>query len=252
MSEKTNVRVAKSNDLVEAAYRLTLNEQRLLLSTIARIDSRRGLRTFKFTITAKEFSELFEIELQTAYEALKDASNTLFERDIKTYDGRTRERFRWVDRVTYVDGESKVELCFTIHVAPYLSQLHRNFTAYGLHQVRALKSNYSIRLFEMLIRYRSTGWMQVDVEKFRERLMLESTYSRFDNLKARVIKPAVAELQAKSNLMIQWRPIKKGRKIVALRFDFQEQDQGDLFKDSLEILEAVAVEESDVEGTVGV
>jgi plasmid replication initiation protein len=51
--------------------------------------------------------------------------------------------------------------------------------------------------------------------------------------------------------MIQWRPIKKGRKIVSLRFDFQEQDQGDLFKDSLEILEAVADEESDVQKTVG-
>lgn len=240
MSEKKNVRIAKSNDLVEAAYRLTLNEQRLLLATLARIDSRRSLRDFKFSITAKEFSELFEVELHTAYEALKDASDTLFERDIKTFDGRTRERFRWVDRVTYVDGESRVELCFTIHVAPYLSQLHRNFTAYGLHQVRALKSNYSIRLFEMLIQYRSTGWMQVDVDTFRERLMLEGAYSRFDNLKARVIKPAVAELQVKSNLMIQWQPIKKGRKIIALRFDFQEQDQGDLFRDGLEVLDADA------------
>jgi plasmid replication initiation protein len=251
MSEKTNIRIAKSNDLVEAAYRLTLNEQRLLLATLARIDSRRGMQNFKFSITAKEFSELFEIELHTAYEALKDASKSLFERDIRTFDGRTRKRFRWVDRVSYVDGQSRVELCFTIHVAPYLSQLHRNFTAYGLHQVRSLKSNYSIRLFEMLIQYRSTGWMQVEVDTFRERLMLEGTYARFDNLKARVINPAVTELQAKSNLMIQWRPIKKGRKIVSLRFDFQEQDQGDLFKDSLEILEAVADEESDIQKTVG-
>ncbi|MCH8500092.1 MAG: replication initiation protein [Marinobacter sp.] len=228
------LRVAKGNALIEASYKLSLNEQRLLLAVIARIDSRRSMREYKFSVTAHEFAETFQIELHTAYEALQDAAASLFERDIRTYDGRHRERFRWVDRISYVDGESRVELNFTIHVAAYLTQLHKEFTAYGLAQVSNLKSVYSIRVFEMLMQYRKTGWLQISLDDFRGRLMLEDAYTRFDNLKARVIKPAVSELEEKSNLNIQWRAVKNGRKIVALRFDFAESEQPDLFKESLD------------------
>lgn len=228
------LRIAKSNALVEAAYKLTLNEQRLLLAVIARIDSRRSMKHFTFSITALEFAEMFDIELQTAYEALQDASASLFERDIRTFDGRIKARFRWVERIAYIDGESRVELTFTLHVAPYLTQLHKNFTAYGFHQVSQLKSSYSIRLFEMLIQYRQTGWVQISLNKFRERLMLEKSYQRFDNLKARVINPAIKELEEKSSLIIQWEPIRNGRKIEALRFTFKEDEQRDLFKEGLE------------------
>lgn len=229
-----SLKIAKSNALVEAAYKLTLNEQRLLLAVIARIDSRRTMRRFTFSISAHEFAQMFDVELHTAYEALQDASTSLFERDIRTFDGRTKARFRWVERIAYIDGESRVELTFTLHVAPYLTLLHKNFTAYGFHQVSQLKSSYSIRLFEMLIQYRKTGWVQISLAKFRERLMLETSYKRYDNLKARVINPAVKELEEKSSLIIQWEPIRNGRKIEALRFTFKESEQRDLFKSDLE------------------
>jgi len=41
----------------------------------------------------------------------------------------------------------------------------------------------------------------------------------------------VKELEEKSSLIIQWEPIRNGRKIEALRFTFQEDEQRDLFKD---------------------
>lgn len=45
-----------------------------------------------------------------AYEAFKEATSSLYERDIKTYDGRYKSRFRWVDRVEYLDGGG-IHLC---------------------------------------------------------------------------------------------------------------------------------------------
>lgn len=227
------IRVTKSNALIQAAYKLKLNEQRLLLAVIARIDSRIPIRNYTFTITAAEFADIFNLELHTAYEALQDASETLFERDIRTFDGKSQSRFRWVDKVSYMPGESRVELAFTAHVIPYLTKLHENLTSYGLHQVANLKSTYSIRLFEMLAQFRKTGWLQVSVDDFRERLMLADTYKRFDNLRARVIQPAVNELQQKSNLTISWDPIREGRKVVSLLFQFKEDEQMDLLKQSI-------------------
>ncbi|WP_171261814.1 replication initiation protein [Acinetobacter baumannii] len=85
--------VTKSNDLVMAAYKLTLNEQRLLLAAISQIDPRKPMPR-PISITAQDFSEQYGIPLKHAYEALKEATSALYERDIKTFDGRYKSRFR--------------------------------------------------------------------------------------------------------------------------------------------------------------
>lgn len=43
MSNENNRLIVKSNKLIEASYRLTLNEQRVLLAGISQIDSRNSL-----------------------------------------------------------------------------------------------------------------------------------------------------------------------------------------------------------------
>ena len=53
-------------------------------------------------------------------------------------------------------------------------------------------------------------------------------YTRFADIHRKVIKPAVDELKAKSNLEIDWEPIKDGRKVKAIRFTFKESGQGKL------------------------
>jgi plasmid replication initiation protein len=95
MSKSNDLLVTKHNSLIEASYKLTLNEQRLVLFCIAKLDTRKPIpRDNTFTITAKEFSETFGLEEKHAYEALDDAASSLYDRDIKTYDGKHRERFQ--------------------------------------------------------------------------------------------------------------------------------------------------------------
>jgi len=99
-----NLLVTKSNTLIEASYKLTTNEQRIILSCIAQLDGRKPLpRGNEFSITAEEFASSFNLKIHTAYEALKDASDKLYDRDIKTYDdnGKANRRVRWVYKVDY-------------------------------------------------------------------------------------------------------------------------------------------------------
>lgn len=215
--------ITKHNSLIEASYKLTLNEQRLVLFCIAKLDTRKPVRKDNvFTITAKEFSETFGVEEKHAYEALDEAASSLYNRDIKTYDGKHRERFRWVCGVRYHDNEGKVTLGFSSWVAPYLTMLHKQFSSYRLKQIANLKSVYSIRLLEFLTQFRSTGKLIIDLNKFKERLEIKEEYKRFYNLKMRVIEPAVKELTEKSDLDINWKPIKSGRSIKQLEFVFKE------------------------------
>jgi plasmid replication initiation protein len=89
--------------------------------------------------------------------------------------------------------------------------------------VAKLRSIYSIRLYEFLIQYRSTGKLIIGLSDLKQRLELDGQYARFSNIKMRVLDPAVKELQEKSNLIIDWRAIKKGRTVERLEFIFRDE-----------------------------
>lgn len=223
-----NLIVTKSNHLIEAGYKLSLNEQRLILSAITQLDGRKPIpKDNDFTITAAEFSRAFDIPLKQAYETLEDAASRLYERDIKTYDreAKTRGRFRWVDCVKYWDGEAKVTLSFSRHIVPYLTLLHQQFTSYELKQISQLKTAYAIRFYELLVQFIKTGERHINLNKLRELLELKTEYPRFYDFKKRIIAPSMAEINATTNLAVEWDVVKKGRTITGLFFVFQNIDK---------------------------
>lgn len=226
----SNVLVTKSNYLVEAGYKLSLNEQRLILSAITQLDGRKPIpKDNDFVITAAEFSETFDIPIKQAYETLEDAASRLYERDIKTFDkiANTRGRFRWVDSVKYWDGEAKVTLSFSRHIAPYLTLLHQQFTTYELRQISKLKTAYAIRFYEFLVQFIKTGERYISIKKLRETLELEFQYKRFYDLKKYVIEPSIIDINNSTNLTVEWDITKKGKNIIGIVFVFQKTPGND-------------------------
>lgn len=223
--------VAKSNALVRASYKLNLQEQRLVLAAISKLDSRRPSITPRgdqttIRVSALEFGETFGIDKRKAYEELKDATNELFERRITEINGKQTTKMRWVSKVQYHDGEGWAELTFSMDVLPLLTLLRAKFTSYSLQRVAGLRSTYSIRIFEMLAQFAGTGLLRIELEDLIRQLDLP--YTRYADVARRVIKPAVEELQAKSNMEIEWRAIKSGRAVKTIEFRFREAAQGKL------------------------
>ncbi|AKH22397.1 replication initiation protein [Sedimenticola thiotaurini] len=220
--------VTKANSLIEAAYTLSLNEQRIILACAAQLDGRKPPPRNTFLLTVDEFQGLFGTDPKSTYKEMEEATNRLYERDIRKIDGQTRKRMRWVYMAEYQKGEGRVKLGFSPEITPYLTMLNKRHTTYQLNEVRGLGSAYSIRLYEMLARFRDTGWFAISVDDFKERLQLVGKYPRFSNLKARVIDPAVKEIRAKTSLDVSWQPIKKGRTVETIRFSFEEKAQMEL------------------------
>lgn len=226
--------VTKSNELIRASYKLTVNEQRLILSCIAQLDPRKPIPKTRdgdikpMRITVEYFAETYKVsDRSTAYTALKEATERLYERDIRTYDNRGRRhgRFRWVQSIEYYAGQGYVELVFTQHVAPYITLLHKQFTTYILKRISTVNSIYSIRLFELLMQFKNTSVVVIGVEELKLLFELEGKYDRFANLKARVIEPAVQELRVKANLNISWEAMRRNRRVETLRFTFHDNPQ---------------------------
>lgn len=221
----------KSNALIEASYKLTLQEQRFLLVCISRLKSGEDAPSSDeqktMTITAAEFHEAFpDMGRQHAEAKLREAIDRLWDRSVIIRDENKREEFRWVQyRGQYLKGEARVEITFSDAIMPYLTQLKGQFTRVVVKNVSSLSSTYSIRIYELLQQFRSTGDRTIALDDFRSMLDLDDKYADFKILNRDLIKPAIAELNEKSDLTVAVETLKKGRKVTALRFRFKEDKQ---------------------------
>lgn len=219
------VKITKSNHLVEASYALTLQEQRLVLSCLAKIDSRQEAPK-EITLSAQEYSDAMGVDTKNAYRELKSAANKLYSRNIVLKNEEKIEEFRWIQRkITYKKGAAKITLVWSDEVLRYISQLKRRFTTYRLIDVARLNTSYAIRLYELLMQFNSTKQRSITVKDFRSYFQLTEKYPLFRELNRRVLKPALAEINAHSNLDVYCYTEKKGKTIVTLVFDFQEKKQ---------------------------
>ncbi|HHA2250246.1 TPA: replication initiation protein [Enterobacter ludwigii] len=221
----------KSNVLIEASYRLTLQEQRFLLVCISRIDSRPGAappdEQKTMSITSDDFYKAFpDMGKKNAETMLKEAVDRLWERSVIIRDGECREEFRWVQhRAQYFSGDARAQITFSDAVMPYLTQLKGQFTQVVVKNVSSLSRTYSIRIYELLQQFRSTGDRSIALDDFRSLLELGEKYQTFKSMNQLLLKPAIAELNEKSDLSVSVETVKQGRKVVALRFRFKEDRQ---------------------------
>jgi len=218
----------KSNALIEASYKLTLQEQRLLLICIGKINPRDELSQKLFQVTSTDFYLAFpDMGKSNAERHLREAIDKLAERWIHIQNNNERRRIRWIqEEAEYFNGEGKIEIVFSESIMPYLTQLKGQFTKIVIKNVSALKSVYSIRLYELLMQFKVIGDRLISLEDFRAMLGLdEDKYLSFKSLNQWVIKPAVKELNQKSNLSVTVDSVKKGRSVFALHFHFKEDQQ---------------------------
>jgi plasmid replication initiation protein len=217
----------KSNALIEASYKLTLQEQRFLLVCIGRFNPKDEIPEKTLTITAAEFYECFpDMGRENAERELSKAIDRLWDRSIIIRDEKKREEFRWIQyRAQYLKGEAKVKITFSDAIIPYLSQLKGQFTRVIVKNVSSLSSAYSIRIYELLQQFRSTGDRMIAIDDFRSMLGIDDKYQTFKSLNQLLLKPAINELNQKSNLSVAVDMVKQGRTVVALHFLFNEDRQ---------------------------
>lgn len=181
---------------------------------------------------ADHYADQYSVTRQTAYEGLKDACTTLFERYF-TYESLSKKgsiervRSRWVSEVAYIESEGHVKLIFAAAVVPLITNLERHFTSYELEQVSDLTSIYAIRLYELLIAWRSTGKTpHFKMADLRTKLGVEpEEYPRLDNFKAKVLDFAITQINAHTDITANYVQHKCGRVISGFTFNFKTKNK---------------------------
>jgi plasmid replication initiation protein len=225
--------VVKDNALMNASYNLSLVEQRLiLLAIIEARGSGKGINANNpLVVHAESYINQFGVAKQTAYQALKDACKDLFARQFSYQEKRGRGTInitsRWVSQVGYIDDLATVELIFSPAVVPLITRLEAQFTKYDIEQISGLSSAYAVRLYELLICWRSTGKTPViEIPEFRKRLgVLDDEYQRMERLKASILELSIKQINEHTDITVTYQQHKAGRVITGFTFSFIQKSQ---------------------------
>ena len=230
--------VVKDNALINASYNLEVTEQRLILLAIINArETQQGITSdSKLEIHDSDYANQFNVKKETAYEALKNAVNNLFERQFSfretTKKGVGIVRSRWVSRIKYIDDSAILEITFAPDVVPLITRLEQHFTSYQLKQVSQLTSKYAIRLYELLIAWREVGKVpKIELSEFREKLGIAADeYKAMNHFKSRVLETSIKQINEHTDITVSYEQHKTGRTITGFSFKFKQKQTSKLVK----------------------
>lgn len=222
--------VTKDNSLIGASYSLGVVEQRLIFLAIIEAREQKTLIEAGglLRIYAQSYAKQFEVEKHTSYEAMKRAVEGLYDAGFaySKIDERSgkigRYKSRWVDKIGYIDDLGCVELVFASDVIPLITRLEARYTEYELKQVVGLQSEYAIRLYELVIQWRSVRKTNpISLAELREKLGLVDEYKRIEAFKRRVLDLAVEQINKHTDITVEYEQHKQGRVITGFTFRFK-------------------------------
>lgn len=218
-TNSSNPLAIQSNALIHARYEMTALQKKILLMLISKIQP--DDFDFKpYRIYAKDFLKAAELKSTQIYGKLKLATEGLLSKVFWIKKPTGVLQITILSSAEYFEGKGVMELCFDPKLKPYLLQLKEQFTIMPLKQVLSLRSVYSIRIYEMLQQFKSTGYFITKVDDLKYKLNIDGKYRSYNLFKRNVILQAQKEL-ANTDMAFTFEEIKAGRRIDIIKFKLQ-------------------------------
>jgi plasmid replication initiation protein len=223
--------VVKSNALINAMFDLSLQGNRFLAFAISLLDRSQPIeigKSVELEVPVKEFAETFGLDLKSAYREIEVLADQLQRKIItlqpdQSLNGR-RVKVGIITKQEYLDGEGRVWLRFDEDLVPHLLGLKAQFTQYRIKDVYQFSKASSWRVYELLKQFKDIGQREFEVEEFKRKVGVADHYKVIADLRKRVIDPAIAEINAASDILVQYEQKKRGRRITKFLFLIFDND----------------------------
>ena len=218
--------IIKGNALVEARYKLSLQESQIVLWLLTQIKQNdEDFKSHKLNVT--EFANLLNLSPGRQYAKIQEITEKLMRRVLKIYDSRTQKLLQvsWLSSAEYEYRKGYVMLEFSPKLKPHLLQLKSQFTKINIIDTLKLKSIYAIRVLELLLQYIKIGFRKITTNELREYCGIEENeYKNYFDLKRKVIEKAKNEITNKTEYQIDYTEVKESRKVVAIEWQIKKKN----------------------------
>lgn len=218
-----NAIVSQANKLIEARYKLNLNEHKIIRYVISKLDSinQKDFTFLEFDL--KEFTELLGTT-EKRYDEIRKVVRSLRRRELIINTDEKEIIMGWISSIEFEKKTGKIILRFDDNLKPYLLELSKVYKSYKLKNIINLKNKYAIRVYELLKQYENMKSKEriMKIDELKKMVGCEDKYKDFRNFEQKVLKPSRSELLKHSDLCFEYEKIKDGRKIVAIKFTFEK------------------------------
>ncbi|EMK1731201.1 replication initiation protein [Salmonella enterica] len=196
--------VSQSNELTEAAYYLPLQAKRVLWLCLIQCfnDGEETIDDTVFKVTVADYQRIFNVGTNAASADIKKGLDMLLHSAVTFYpkDGEYIEiGIPWLGMAGTKRGRGVWQIEFNHRIMPYLRGLTSRFTSYSLTDCGKLNSVRTIRLYESLCQFRSTGVWITSHQWLSERFVLpESQRCNQAEMKRTFLNPALKQINEKT------------------------------------------------------
>jgi plasmid replication initiation protein len=212
--------VRQSNQLIEASYNLTANENKLirLVASMVRPEDKE-FKEYEFKIA--DLLKYFGVKDQNKYIEIPKMTKELMKKVFTIKEGNTYTQLSWFCSTKYKTGEGVVCFKFAPDLQKFFLDLTSNYTQYQLINVLRFKSTYSFRFYELLKQYEAEKMTtrEFEINELRWHLgITDDLYKQYGDFKKRVVLPAQQELADKTDILFDFDEIKECKKVCKIRF----------------------------------
>lgn len=231
--------ITQDNRLIYAKYGdITANELKFFYYIISKLNSisDKGFEVCEIPISEILGETLNHENLDANYRYIKKLCESLLGRylldETLSIDPETNKAvdsfkgmplFRFLE---YTKGQATIKYQLNEYLKPYLLGLRKNFTQIPLQRILPIRSGYAIRIYQMLLSELKQNRNEVEMNLLYLQDVLcvpKSLYAWID-FKRNVLEPSLKEINATTDIIADYRPLKERQKIVKLEFQLCYKD----------------------------
>lgn len=231
ISKKREYLVVKGNDLIQKnRFELSLQEQKTvaficsMIKPVDAADKANGVPyQLEYEFNIRDYCKVCGIDYDAGknYADVKAVLKHLRDRSMwLTLEDGSETLVGWLAKVTTNKRSGIAKIKLDEDLVPYLFDLGQKFTQYQLYNILAMKSAFSVRIYELLKSYAFQKSKTFDIDELKRLLGVENikSYVRFPDFRRYVLEKAQEEINEVTDLNISFEPVTKGRKVVKVKF----------------------------------
>jgi len=205
--------------LVNAKYKLTTNEIKIIMNAISEIKLEdKDFHTYRIKLSNIS-QELHNESLKRSYTRLKNFCEDLLKKPL--FIPKEDKGFlvvNWFSSLEYIAGTAEIEYDIHPKLKPYLLELKERFVQYNLKYILPLASSYSIRIYQLLKEYEKATKRTFTVNELMDILQVPTSYKIYNRFKEKVLQVAEKELIAHCDIFFEYEEIKEGKRVNEILF----------------------------------
>lgn len=236
IEKKREYLVVKGNELIQQnRFELSLQEQKTvaficsMIKPIDIIDMVNGVPfQLEYEFNIRDYCKVCGIDYDNGknYADVKAVLKHLSDRSMWLDDGNGEVLVRWLSKVRTNKKSGIASIKLDEDLVPYLFDLGQKFTQYQLYNILAMKSAFSVRIYELMKSYAFQKNKTFDIDELKKLLGVEEvkSYYRFPDFRRKVLEKAQEEINELTDLNIYFEPITKGRKVIRVKFKIEQKN----------------------------